>query len=146
MAYVLIFIFGTIIGSFLNVVILRYNTGNSVLKGRSRCFACGKTLKWYELVPVFSFLAQKGRCRKCKAKISRQYILVEIITGGLFALIFYIQHSIFNILYLWAMAGLLIIISVYDLRHLIIPNLFVWLFNFLAFFFMLQASGFRPWN
>ena len=134
MVYVLIFIFGTIIGSFLNVVILRYNTGNSVFKGRSRCFSCGKTLRWYELVPVFSFLIQRGKCRKCKTKISWQYILVEMTTGLLFLLIFNFQFSIFNTVYLWILASLLIIISVYDLRHFIIPDLFVWVFNFFAFF------------
>ena len=134
MTYVLVFIFGTIIGSFLNVVILRYNTGNSIFKGRSRCFSCSKTLEWYELIPGLSFLIQRGKCRKCKTKISKQYISVEIITGALFLSVFYIQHSIFNILYLWVLVSLLIIISVYDLRHFIIPDLFVWLFNFFAFF------------
>ncbi len=136
MAYVLVFIFGTAIGSFLNVVILRYNTGNSVFKGRSRCFFCGKTLRWYELVPIFSFLIQKGRCRRCEGKISKQYIAVETITGALFLSIFCIQHSIFNVLYLWTIVSLLIIISVYDLRHFIIPDLFVWIFNALAFLYV----------
>src|SRR3989344_4234135 len=83
------FVFGAIIGSFLNVIILRYNTGlsqkNSIgFSGRSHCFSCGKNIKWYDLVPVLSFLFLKGRCRHCKSKISIQYPLVEFITGILF--------------------------------------------------------------
>src|SRR3989338_5654032 len=82
------FILGTVIGSFLNVVIFRYNTGLTV-RCRSKCFSCNKTLSWFELVPIFSFLAQTGKCRKCKSKISWQYPLIEFASGILFILIFY---------------------------------------------------------
>ncbi|PJE73758.1 MAG: hypothetical protein COV02_00905 [Candidatus Terrybacteria bacterium CG10_big_fil_rev_8_21_14_0_10_41_10] len=138
----LVFCFGAIIGSFLNVVTLRLGTGESVVSGGSKCFSCGKKLKWTELVPIFSFLIQKGRCRKCKSKISLQYPAVEILTGLIFFLIFNFQFSIINefsiinfakIFYLLAIAAFLILIAVYDYRHQIIPNLFVWLFNGLAF-------------
>ncbi len=88
-----IFIFGTIIGSFLNVVILRYNTGYSPVATRSRCFNCGKILKWYELIPILSFLIQFGRCRNCKSKISIQYPLIELLTGIIFLLIFHFQSQ-----------------------------------------------------
>ena len=96
MIYALIFVFGTIIGSFLNVVILRYGTGKSFAKGSSQCFSCGKKLSWYELVPILSFLFQKGKCKGCGSKISWQYPLIETITGVLFLLIFNLQFSIFN--------------------------------------------------
>lgn len=81
-----VFIFGLIVGSFLNVLILRINTGESVVKGKSKCFHCGKYLRWYELVPVFSFLIQGRKCRNCGARISSQYIFVEILTGLVFSL------------------------------------------------------------
>jgi len=136
MAYVLVFIFGAVVGSFLNVVILRYNTGFSPFKGGSKCFSCGKNLRWHELVPIFSFLIQRGRCRGCGSKISWQYPTVELLTGLLFLLFFFNYRSgtsIIFILYCWVVVSLLVVIAVYDFRHQIIPNLFVWLFNALAF-------------
>jgi len=135
--YFFVFIFGAVVGSFLNVVVLRYNTGRSITIERSQCFSCGKTLKWFELIPIFSFIAQRGRCRSCGSKISFQYITVEILTGLVFLLIFNYQFSItnefsnlliFNILYLWTIFSILIAISVYDLRHKIIPDALVFLF------------------
>ncbi len=144
MVYVLIFIFGAIIGSFLNVVIDRYNTGESIIYSGSRCFSCGKKLSWTELFPVLSFLIQKGRCRQCKSKISWQYPLVETITGIIFILLFR-QSQISNLksqnfwildFGFWAFAfSLLIIIAVYDFRHQIIPNAFVYPFIALSFFY-----------
>src|SRR3989339_930062 len=92
----IVFCFGAIIGSFLNVVTLRLGTGESVVSGGSKCFSCGKKLKWIELVPIFSFLIQKGRCRECKSKISLQYPAVEILTGLVFLLIFNFQLPVFN--------------------------------------------------
>ena len=80
-------ILGLIIGSFLNVVILRFNT-NKTLGGRSGCMACEKELNWYELIPVFSFFALQGRCSGCQTKISVQYPLVELATGVIFGVLF----------------------------------------------------------
>lgn len=144
--YLLIFLFvfalGTIIGSFLNVVIFRFNTGRTITKGRSMCMTCSKTLRWYELIPLFSFLIQSGKCRRCAAKISHQYPLVEFITGVIFALItfkflpilFYSFWSYFFAVIFFALIfSLLIVISVYDLRHKIIPDRLVFVFIFLSF-------------
>lgn len=141
--FIIIFfvILGALIGSFLNVVILRYNTGKGI-DGRSACFACAKTLEWYELIPVFSYLFQKGKCRKCKSSISRQYILVEILTAALFAFIAgrillplyeaYTVITILNIVITLAASCLLIVIYMYDLRHKIIPDAFSYGFAFMA--------------
>lgn len=142
-AHILIFVFGTLVGSFLNVVILRHNTGESAFKGRSRCFSCKKILSWYELVPILSYLIQKGRCRNCGSKISIQYPLVEFVTGLLFLLAFNnFQSMEVELPYVWAIISLLIIIAVYDLRHQIIPDLFVWLFNLLTFCYLLFVIGY----
>src|SRR3989338_3931288 len=89
-----VFILGAIVGSFLNVVILRYNTGVSFFSGRSFCPSCGKKLSWYELVPVVSFFALRRKCAGCDSKISWQYPLVEIATGLLFLLTLYALRSL----------------------------------------------------
>ncbi|MEZ4211247.1 MAG: prepilin peptidase, partial [Candidatus Paceibacterota bacterium] len=127
--YIFIFIFGTIIGSFLNVVIDRFNTGRG-LGGRSRCDATGKVLAWHELIPVFSFLIQGGKSRYSKTKLSLQYPLVEAGTGLMFAFLFYKlwprvyifpTNFMFFFLFFCYLICLLIIIFVYDLKHKIIP-------------------------
>ncbi len=138
--YIIIFIFGVIIGSFLNVVINRYNTGIS-LGGRSMCFSCGAKLSWYELIPIISFLIQRGKCRKCKSKISWQYLIVEFSTGILFLLtVCYLPFTgyfdIFVYFYLWIIICLLVVITVYDFRHKIIPDSFVYVFAGLSFLYM----------
>ena len=138
-----VFIFGAIIGSFLNVVILRLNTGESIVTGGSRCFSCGKKLKWQELIPVLSFVVQRGKCKGCGSKISWQYPIVEFITGIIFLLIFNFQFSIFVTAYYFIMFSLLIIISVYDFHHQIIPNKLAYLFNFLVFLNLFQVSSFK---
>mgnify|MGYP001615012235 CR=1 FL=1 len=154
-----IFLFGAAIGSFLNVVILRLNTGQSIISGRSKCFSCAKKLRWYELLPIVSFIFLRGKCSVCKTKISWQYPITEITTGLLFLLIsnlpageagFKSQISNLDVVYYWIIFSLLIIIAVYDYRHQIIPNMFVWIFNGLAFLslFRLPAdeAGIFNWN
>lgn len=119
---------GVVVGSFLNVVIYRYNTGRH-LRGRSHCLTCSAILPWYDLIPLASFLALRGRCRECQAKISWQYPLIEFITGLVFTLIFYrVGLNIGPLLYYWVIAAVLIAIAGYDLRHKIIPNEMVYLF------------------
>ncbi|MEK9161551.1 MAG: prepilin peptidase [Patescibacteria group bacterium] len=150
-----VFVFGAVIGSFLNVVILRLNTGQSIVSGKSKCFNCAKKLRWYELVPLFSFLALRGKCSSCRSKISWQYPIVEAVSGLLFLGIFNsisVQTSFdfLNIIYLWIVFSILIVIAVYDYHHQIIPNLFVWIFNGLAFvglFFLSRGNElFFNWN
>ncbi len=144
MLEVFAFILGTIIGSFLNVVILRYNTGESVVQTGSRCFSCGKKLKWHELIPILSFIIQQGRCRNCKSKISIQYPIVEFLTGLIFLLTFQITHySLLITGYYFIIFSLLIVIAVYDVRHQIIPNGFVYAFDILAFLNLFQVSSFK---
>lgn len=138
--YVLVFILGSIIGSFLNVVVDRWNTGRG-LGGRSKCDVTGKTLEWFELVPILSFLFQGGKSRHSKTSISIQYPLVEMSTGFVFVLIFqkfwYIVFRspadfMFGFLFYALVFSILISIFVYDWKHKIIPNRFVWSFNILV--------------
>lgn len=139
---IIIFLLGTIIGSFLNVVIYRFNTGRKISKGRSICMSCSKTLKWFELVPILSFIFLRGKCRKCSGRISCQYPIVEFLTGLVFAFtayhffpvlsFSYIQFILLVTFYIFIFS-LLIVISVYDIKHKIIPDSLVFLFIGIAF-------------
>lgn len=117
--FVFLFLLGLGIGSFLNVLVLRLNTGESVIKGGSRCLSCGEGLRWFELIPVFSFFLQRGRCRYCASRISWQYLGLELSSGIIFLLVG------FDILLL-GFFSLLLAISVYDIRHKIVPNQLVY--------------------
>ncbi len=137
--YIFVFIFGTIVGSFLNVLILRYNTGVSALRGRSFCFSCGKKLGPLELIPVLSFIIQKGKCRGCQSKISWQYPVIEGLTGALFVFIlikyFGLSGLVFDTWYLLIsliIISVLVVITVYDIKHKIIPDGLVVTFGVLA--------------
>ena len=139
------FILGTIIGSFLNVTIYRHNTGKG-FGGRSICMSCAKTLDWYELIPIVSFLIQKGKCTKCQSRISPHYPLVEFLTGTVFMFIFYfLPHQsaieLIRIIYYWSIFSILIMIGAYDLRLKIIPDAPVYTFILLAIVAPILPSG-----
>jgi prepilin signal peptidase PulO-like enzyme (type II secretory pathway) len=183
--YFIIFIFGLAVGSFLNAVIFRLEEEESVIwsdaregvKGaknnsftavipkihftRSHCPHCRRTLKWHDLIPVFSFLFLRGKCRYCGKKISWQYPVVEIATGLIFLLIFwkiwtpkfilegiglYPEQVLASIYWLY-IASVLIIIFVYDLRHYLIPDKI--LFPAIAITFLWRsfwALGISHWS
>jgi len=125
-----VFLLGAIVGSFLNCVIYRLETGGNFLKGRSFCPLCKKELAWQDLFPIFSFIFLKGKCRYCQQKISWQYPLVEIAAGTIFLLVFklfFLNSEVLladclGLLYYWTIAAFLIVIFVYDLKHYIIPD------------------------
>ncbi len=119
---IVVFVFGLIVGSFLNCVIYRLEQSQSFLKGRSYCPLCKHTLSWQDLVPVLSFLFLKGKCRYCQKKISWQYPLVELSTGILFLLIYLINRGPSSVIFNWVVGSFLIIIFIYDLKHYIIPD------------------------
>src|SRR3989344_4279682 len=127
-----VFIFGAIIGSFLNVLILRLHTGRT-LGGRSFCFSCQSQLRWYELIPIVSFLFQRGHCRSCYASISFQYPLVEFTSAVLAVTLVYYFGLTLSALVLFLVGCSLLAIVVYDLRHTIIPNELVYFFIFSTF-------------
>ncbi|OHB24233.1 MAG: hypothetical protein A2542_02510 [Parcubacteria group bacterium RIFOXYD2_FULL_52_8] len=155
----LVFAFGLVIGSFLNVVIFRYNTGKT-LGGRSQCFSCNRSLVWYELVPLVSFLVLRGRCRHCKSKLSLQYYLVELLTAVVCTLtvarlfeLGYLTTAIFSgslVLGLHLLVvALLVVIAVYDYRHKIIPDGIVYAFILAALGRVIlsfsQMPSLTPW-
>lgn len=126
MEQILLFTFGLIVGSFLNVVSFRYDPEKGVfdlknLSGRSHCPGCGTTLHWYELVPVFSFLIQLGKCRTCGMRISWQYPAVELASGLAFLLPAYLQN--YAIGSVWTLIFLVfILIWSIDYRLYLIPD------------------------
>ena len=119
---IFIFILGSIVGSFLNVCIVRMPKEESVVRPRSHCVHCKKTILWHDNVPLLSFFLLKGRCRFCKAKISWRYVLVELLTALSF-LGFYLYFGLAPILwpYLVMLSGFIIATFV-DIEHRIIPD------------------------
>jgi leader peptidase (prepilin peptidase)/N-methyltransferase len=116
-----VFALGTIIGSFLNVVLYRTYSGRSI-GGRSSCGSCGKTLQAIDLVPIVSFLFLRGRCRRCGSRISWQYPLVEALTGLLFLGSYMYARTSYELIGFIAFSIVAVLISVYDIKHTIIPD------------------------
>ncbi len=123
--------FGVIIGSFLNVVIYRFHTGKS-LNGSSHCLTCQTDLRWYELFPLISYLMLRGRCRSCSAVIPSRYLWVELATGLLFVLVV-VMLSPWYWFFSFILVSILVVVAVYDLYHMVIPNFFVGLLIAIAF-------------
>lgn len=116
-------VLGLCVGSFLNVLIDRLPKNQSVIYGRSHCDFCKKTLRWYELVPVLSFIVQRGRCRRCRKKLSLQYPIVELVTGiGFTLLYFYFSDSLIHVFAYSLIFSSLLVIFVADLKYQIIPD------------------------
>ena len=126
--YVMVFGFGIVIGSFLNVCIYRIPKKENIVKIRSHCMECNYQLKWYDLVPLFSYLCLGGRCRKCKTNLSVQYPLVELLNGLLYVLVVAVNGLTIESLLYCLMFSALVTLSVIDFRTYEIPlgiNLFI---------------------
>lgn len=124
----IIFLFGIVIGSFLNVCIFRIPKKEDIVKTSSHCMSCGYHLKWYDMIPVFSFLALRGKCRKCGAKLSVQYPLIEAANGILYVCIVWTGGLDIESLLYCLLASALLVLSVIDFRTYEIPfgiNLFI---------------------
>ncbi len=128
--YLFFFLIGLCIGSFLNVVIDRLPNGETIAKGRSHCDFCKKKLKWFDLIPLLSFISLKGECRYCKKKLSWQYPLIELITGLFFVftytyVLYYYSHAQFFpyvlILDLFLVSSFISIFFI-DLKYGLIPD------------------------
>ena len=153
----LAFIFGTVIGSFLNVVIYRLPKGEP-LTGRSRCTSCNRTLEAKELIPIISWLVLGGRCNTCNQKISARYLLVELLCGVLFAAwLVYLWPigepiQIIELVRLWFITSILITVFFIDLDYylildkLVFPAISVLLVFNLTLFLLGLNADFRPTN
>ena len=119
--YIIIFIFGITIGSFLNVCIYRIPLGESIVTAPSHCMTCGRKLKWYDMVPVFSWLVLGGKCRNCKSKISVQYPIIEGVNGILYVVICVVNGLVWSSVVYCFMVSALLVLSVIDWRTYEIP-------------------------
>lgn len=142
--HIYLFVLGLILGSFFNVVGLSVPAGHSFANRRSACPSCGRTLTFFELIPVFSYMLQVGKCRGCKARISPLYPAVEMLTGVLFA-----SAPIFlgwsgELLVGWILISLFMIIFVTDVAYMLIPDKI--LLFFIVIFIVLRVSfPLTPW-
>ncbi|WOD41267.1 prepilin peptidase [Nodosilinea sp. E11] len=120
--FALVFLFGSAVGSFLNVVIYRIPAGLSLLHPPSRCPKCHTRLKPYDNVPVLGWLWLKGRCRYCRAPISPRYPLIEALTGALFVAAFWLGGMTWATVGYWLLLSWLVALAFIDLDTLTLPN------------------------
>lgn len=129
-AYTTVFLFGIVVGSFLNVCIYRIPRKETIVTTPSHCMTCGYRLAWYDLIPVFSWLFLRGRCRKCGEKISAQYPIIEAANGLLWVVTFALRGFSIDTCLLVAAVSALLTLSVIDARTYEIPfgiNVFLFL-------------------
>jgi prepilin signal peptidase PulO-like enzyme (type II secretory pathway) len=124
--FIFFFLFGLIIGSFLDVVVTRFNTGAS-LNGRSRCLSCGHQLSWYELVPLLSYLILLGRCHGCGSHIPLRLLFTECLTAVLFVWCVAVFGLSGVLVIVLPLIAVLVLVFLYDYNHMIIPHTFVYI-------------------
>lgn len=122
MELMILFIFSLFVGSFLNVLIDRLPRGEDVIKSRSHCDFCSRTLSWFELIPLLSFILQAGRCRTCRHQLSLQYPLLEVVTALVFVTVGIMTAGIIPIILNCLIASSLIVIFGADLKDQVIPD------------------------
>ncbi len=118
--YIIVFILGTVFASFLHLYAVRMLRGESIVFPRSHCDNCNHVLKWYELIPIISYIVQRGRCNKCSKKIGTSSLIVEILTGLLFVLVYMIYGFSYKTLLGFVIVMILISIFLTDFKSMII--------------------------
>ena len=117
---IIFFIFGSVMGSFYHALATRLSNGLSIIKPASHCEECKHTLRWYELIPIISYIIQGGKCRKCKTKMPISYLLMEICTGILFSVCYHVFDTPIEIAIALVFVSSLIIIIISDIEYMII--------------------------
>lgn len=120
--YIIVFLYGIILGSFLNVCIYRFPKGESIVTVGSHCMDCNHKLKWYDLFPLFSWIFLRGKCRYCGKKISAQYPIVEFINGVMYCVAFAVCGWCLDSVLLCLLISALLVISMIDYRTMTIPG------------------------
>jgi len=118
----LVFMFGCCIGSFSNVCIYRWHVETSVVTGRSHCDTCGKQIKWYDNIPILSYILLKGKCRNCHTHLSLQYPFVELLTGLTFLAIYSTLGNTLLTAKLLFVSWLFIVATVSDILYREVPD------------------------
>ncbi|MGX1899976.1 prepilin peptidase [Thermolongibacillus altinsuensis] len=145
MIIVMVFIFSLLFGSFFNVVGLRVPKGESIVRPRSHCPSCERTLTAWELIPVVSYVVQKGKCRGCGVRISPLYPFVELSTAILFTISPLLVGWSKELVVSWTLISLLMIIFVSDVRYMLIPDKILLFFAPLFLLERLWLSPLAPW-
>ena len=139
--YLIFFILGSVFGSFYNVLGLRLPNNESVVFPSSHCPKCNHELKWYELIPIFSFIFLKGRCKECKEKISLLYPVNELFCGILFAVSYYSYGFSLELIIVLTLCSLLILVIASDLTYMIIPDSFTIVSSLIIIVVKLFSNG-----
>ena len=117
---VILFVLGLVMGSFFMVVGSRLPKNESIVKPRSHCDNCGHILKWYELIPVLSYVLQFGKCSRCHAKLSIMYPFIEVLNGFLFSLAYALYGFSYEMIAFLIISSILILVFVSDFQYMII--------------------------
>jgi prepilin signal peptidase PulO-like enzyme (type II secretory pathway) len=113
---------GLVVGSYLGVLAYRLPRREPTVKTRSQCPVCGRTLRWYELVPLVSYILQRGRCRRCDVRIHWRYPAIELVTAAVFIGVWFVATDPVGLVYLWVLGSLLVAVAFADGFSLIIPD------------------------
>ena len=135
---IIVFIFGTMIGSFLNVVIYRIPKDESIVFPASKCQSCQTSLKWYHNIPIFSWVFLGGKCAFCKEKISAQYPIVELLTGIIFVALYFKLGLVWHLPFVAASFAALLALVMIDFKYMAVPDNI----NFAALIFALVQPEF----
>lgn len=120
MFYILFFILGSVMGSFFHVVATRMSNDESIIAPSSHCHTCDHKLKWYELIPIVSYIIQGGKCRKCGSYLPLSYLVIEIVTGILYAVCYHEYGLSPELIISVIFISILIIVIVSDIEYMII--------------------------